>query len=210
MEDADEQDCEYIIGDEHEFDVLDDLLDQSGLGVRSDEQIENVVCDTGSITGNDSDNVDNPLDSDADEEMIDEDDEMGTLDLQYCFECIFDRFFLFNFPDYLDDDDFDDTGNDKILESLLPAIKKSVAEKSGTLLDDETQYKIIKRTGDEIRVQCIASDGKEFDIEMVSDGGLWGVSKQFEINIIITKFSKSLKLLSAIKFGYITLLGSNY
>lgn len=62
-----------------------------------------------------------------------------------------------------------------------------MAEKSGTLLDDETQYKIIKRTGDEIRVQCIASDGKEFDIEMVSDGGMWGVSKRNQYKQIIRK-----------------------
>lgn len=56
-----------------------------------------------------------------------------------------------------------------LLESLLPAIKKSVAQKSGTILDDKAQYKFVRTSGEEIRVQCIASDGKEFEIEMVMD-----------------------------------------
>lgn len=90
--------------------------------------------------------------------------------------CILISFYFTICIEYIEEDDFDDTGHDILLEALLPAIKKSVAEKSGTLLDDQTQYKILNRTRDEIRVQCIASDGKEFDIEMVSDGGLMGVS----------------------------------
>lgn len=54
-----------------------------------------------------------------------------------------------------------------LLESILPTIKQSIAAKSGTVLDDRTQYKIIRTAGNEIKVQCIASDGKEFEIEMV-------------------------------------------
>lgn len=65
------------------------------------------------------------------------------------------------------EDDFEDSRT--LLESLLPAIKASVAQKSGTVLDDSAQYKVIQTSGDEIRVHCIASDGKEFEIELVMD-----------------------------------------
>lgn len=68
------------------------------------------------------------------------------------------------------DDNYEDLpGNNLLLESLLPAIKASVAQKSGTLLDDRTQYNIIGTSTEEMRVQCITSDGKEFEIEMVLD-----------------------------------------
>lgn len=79
MEESEEPDCEYIIGDGNEFDELDELIDQIGSEIKPDEeQIENVVCED-STTGNDSDTIDNPLDSDADEEAMDEDEEMGMI-----------------------------------------------------------------------------------------------------------------------------------
>lgn len=61
----------------------------------------------------------------------------------------------------------DDYNDALLLESILPTIKQSVAAKSGTVLDDKTQYKIVRTAGNELKVQCIASDGKEFEIEMV-------------------------------------------
>lgn len=68
-------------------------------------------------------------------------------------------FFFFRTEDYNDA---------SLLESILPTIKKSVAEKNGTILDDKTQYKIIRTTDSEIKVLCISSDGKEYEIEMMS------------------------------------------
>lgn len=68
------------------------------------------------------------------------------------------------------DENYEDlSGNNLLLESLLPAIKASVAQKSGTLLDEKTQYNIVGTSTEEMRVQCITSDGKEFEIEMVLD-----------------------------------------
>lgn len=54
----------------------------------------------------------------------------------------------------------------------MPKIKESVAEKSGTVLDDKTQYKIIRTSGNGIKVQCISSDGKEFEIEMAEQSNV--------------------------------------
>lgn len=73
------------------------------------------------------------------------------------------------FAEYLDENYEDLSGNNLLLESLLPAIKASVAQKSGTLLDEKTQYNIVGTSTEEMRVQCITSDGKEFEIEMVLD-----------------------------------------
>lgn len=73
------------------------------------------------------------------------------------------------FTEYLDENYEDPSGNNLLLESLLPAIKASVAQKSGTILDEKTQYNIVRTSGEEIHVQCITSDGKEFEIEMVLD-----------------------------------------
>ncbi|XP_031631285.1 zinc finger protein 12-like [Contarinia nasturtii] len=71
--------------------------------------------------------------------------------------------------DSMDDKSMDTDYNDaSLLESILPTIKESVAAKNGTILDDKTQYKIIRTTDNEIKVQCISSDGKEFEIEMMS------------------------------------------
>lgn len=56
--------------------------------------------------------------------------------------------------------------NRSILESILPTIKQSIAARNGTVLDDETQYKIVRANGDEIKVQCITADGTEFEVEM--------------------------------------------
>lgn len=56
--------------------------------------------------------------------------------------------------------------NRSILESILPTIKQSIAAKNGIVLDDQTQYKIVRANGDEIKVQCITADGKEFEVEM--------------------------------------------
>lgn len=57
--------------------------------------------------------------------------------------------------------------NRSILESILPTIKQSIAARNGgTVLDDQTQYKIIRANGDEIKVQCITADGTEFEVEM--------------------------------------------
>lgn len=54
-----------------------------------------------------------------------------------------------------------------VLETILPQIKQLVETNSGTLLDNKTKYKIKRSNGNKIKVQCIASDGKEFEIEMV-------------------------------------------
>lgn len=76
----------------------------------------------------------------------------------------FRRFLLKTLRAEVLDEDYYDTS---LLESILPKIKQSIAAKNGTVLDDETQYKIIRTNGNEIKVQCITSDGKEFEIEMV-------------------------------------------
>lgn len=73
--------------------------------------------------------------------------------------------------------------DDILLENILPLVKKSVAERTGRLLDDKTQYKIIRnKTGDEIQVQCIPSDGKHVFVEMIDDSASSVVSS---IQIII-------------------------
>lgn len=88
-----------------------------------------------------------------------------------CIKLIY--FLLFpqfaQFTEYLDENYEDLSSNNLLLESLLPAIKASVAQKSGTLLDEKTQYNIVGTSTEEMRVQCITSDGKEFEIEMVLD-----------------------------------------
>lgn len=53
-----------------------------------------------------------------------------------------------------------------ILESILPAIKQSIAARNGIILNDKTQYKIVRANGDEIKVQCFTEDGTEFEVEM--------------------------------------------
>lgn len=74
-----------------------------------------------------------------------------------------------DFSEYLEDSYQDDGSCDVQLDSLLPTIKQSIAEKSGIHLDNDTQYKMIKKSGSEIEVECITSDGRVFNIEMMID-----------------------------------------
>lgn len=63
----------------------------------------------------------------------------------------------------------------KLLTSLLPAIRKSVAEKSGTILDDDTEYKILGQADGELHISCTTSDGKEYEIELMTEGEFFAV-----------------------------------
>lgn len=66
---------------------------------------------------------------------------------------------------------FEDDGiYDIQLETLLPAIKKSIVEKHGYHLPDAAQYKIIRKSGSEIEVLCSAEKGRRrYTVEMVLD-----------------------------------------
>lgn len=77
--------------------------------------------------------------------------------------------------DYLEDES-EESSQAKLLTSLLPAIRKSVAEKSGMILDDDTEYKILGHTDGELRINCTTSDGKEFEIELITEGEFFAVS----------------------------------
>lgn len=52
------------------------------------------------------------------------------------------------------------------MESILPTIKQSIEDRNGTILDDQTQYKIIRADDDGIKVVCVIADGTEFEVEM--------------------------------------------
>lgn len=80
-------------------------------------------------------------------------------------------FFINTFPkEYLDEEyDPNDHDDEFYLESILPAIRKTIASKSGVHLDDDTKYKVFKKPDNEIEVECTTSDGKVFSVEMVID-----------------------------------------
>lgn len=78
--------------------------------------------------------------------------------------------------EYLDEDT-EDLADDYYMESILPAIQKTIASKSGIHLDEETTYKISKKRGNEIEVECTTSDGKIFCVEMVMDDHLPNVRR---------------------------------
>lgn len=74
------------------------------------------------------------------------------------------------FEEYLEEDyDPNDHDDEFYIDSILPAIKKTIASKSGVHLDDDTKYKVFKKPDNEIEVECTTSDGKVFSVEMVID-----------------------------------------
>lgn len=79
------------------------------------------------------------------------------------FSSIPSYIYFFHFPEYSDENYYDAV----VLESILPQIKQSVQANNGTLLDNKTKYKIKRTHDNKIKVQCIASDGREFEIEMI-------------------------------------------
>lgn len=80
----------------------------------------------------------------------------------------FDRFVPF--VEYLEEEyDPNDNDDEFYIDSILPAIKKTIASKSGVHLDDNTKYKVFKKPDNEIEVECTTSDGKVFSVEMVID-----------------------------------------
>lgn len=78
--------------------------------------------------------------------------------------------------EYLDEVSEDVATDDFYLESILPAIQKTIASKSGVELHEDTTYNIFKKRGNEIEVECTTPDGKIFCVEMVMDGQLPNVS----------------------------------
>lgn len=82
------------------------------------------------------------------------------------------------YVDYLEDEG-EQSSQAKLLTSLLPAIRKSVAEKSGMILDDDTEYKILGQSDGELRISCTTSDGKEFEIELITEGEFFAVRASF-------------------------------
>lgn len=82
------------------------------------------------------------------------------------------------FSEYLEDEADDNTNDDIYIDSILPAIQKTIASKSGIQLDEDTEYKIFKKPGNEIEVECTTSDGKIFCVEMVMDDHISSVSFQ--------------------------------
>lgn len=74
------------------------------------------------------------------------------------------------FAEYLEEDyDPNDHDDEFYIDSILPAIKKTIASKSGVHLDEDTKYKVFKKPDNEIEVECTTSDGKVFSVEMVID-----------------------------------------
>lgn len=80
------------------------------------------------------------------------------------------QFFQHLFVEYLEED-FDPNEQDYefYIDSILPAIKKTIASKSGVYLDENTKYRVFKKPDNEIEVECTTSDGKVFTVEMVID-----------------------------------------
>lgn len=79
-------------------------------------------------------------------------------------------YFVIFFSEYLDEEYIEENeSDDLIMESILPAIKKTIATKSGIHLDSQTKYKVFRKPGNEIEVECRTSDGKIFSIEMMID-----------------------------------------
>lgn len=81
------------------------------------------------------------------------------------------------------------------MQSILPKIKQSFAAKDGTVLDDQTQYKIIRSNESDIKVQCTASDGRIFEIEMVEQSNL-GIERDESGDLKIFACSKCPKTFS--------------
>lgn len=82
--------------------------------------------------------------------------------------------------EYLDEESEEVGTDDYYMENILPAIQKTIASKSGIHLDEDTTYKISKKRGNEIEVECTTSDGKIFCVEMVMDDQLPNVIIRFE------------------------------
>lgn len=171
---GDDQDVEYILAE-----TMDNAFDDPFQSTDSNDEVNSLMVDdtefdTDQYVLKGASKSDEMYSSDEslDDKPTDE-DETGNFLLSGLIKCLHVEinnnhlsrfhFCLFCCAEILDENYYDTS----LLESILPKIKQSIAAKNGTVLDDETQYKIVRTNGNEIKVQCITSDGKEFEIEMV-------------------------------------------